>query len=59
MRSNNNGKAWEGIKTLSSYKVTSNLPCIENNQIFANELNKFYSRFDTHDFTKECDELFR
>ena len=37
----------------------SNLPCVENNDIFANELNEFYSRFDTHDFTNECNELLR
>ena len=26
-------------------------------KLFANELNEFYSRFDTHDFTDECDKL--
>ena len=35
----------------------SNLPSVENNETFANELNEFYSRFDTHDFSDECDKL--
>ena len=41
LRSNNNKKAWEGIKTLSGYKKKSNLSYVEHNDIFANELNEF------------------
>ena len=57
LKSNDSRKAWDGIKTITGYKKKSNLPSVENNETFANELNEFYSRFDTHDFAVECDKL--
>ena len=57
LKSNDSRKAWDGLKTITGYKKKSNLPSVENNETFANELNEFYSRFDTHDFSDECDKL--
>ena len=59
LKSNDSRKAWDGLKTITGYKKESNLPNVENNETFANELNDFYSRFDTHDFSKECDILLK
>ncbi len=55
---NDTRNAWKGLKTLSGFNLKkSHLPDVEDNQVFANELNDFYARFDVHNFEVERDEL--
>ena len=63
-RSNNSKEAWSCLHTLTGSKhVNKQAPAFVSNCPFstANELNKFYARFDTMDFTSEitslCSEL--
>ena len=57
LKSNDSQKAWDDLKTITGYKKKLNLPNVENNKTFANELNEFYSRFYTHDFPDECHKV--
>ena len=51
--SNDSKKAWQGMKTLTGMKKTSKLPDVDDEYIFAEDLNKFYCRFDDKDFSYE------
>ena len=56
---NNMKRVWEGMRLMSGYSnsnsKSSQLPnCSE---IYANDLNNFYNRFDKHDFSAERDNL--
>jgi hypothetical protein len=56
-KSNDTKQAWRNLKTLCSYTKKSATLDVEDDEKFANELNEFYARFDTEDFTKEQNEL--
>ena len=43
--------AWAGLRGLTGMSKSKNTPDVENPEIFCNELNKFFARFDTHDFS--------
>ena len=43
--------AWAGLRELTGMSKSKNTPDVENPEIFCNELNKFFARFDTHDFS--------
>jgi hypothetical protein len=49
--------AWVGLnKMMGRDKKKQDLRC-ENQQVFANDLNKFYARFDVHNFRDECESI--
>ena len=52
-------KVWEGIRLMSGYKSTQNTsrPNPDNSIDRANELNQFYARFNSKDFTVEHEEI--
>ena len=45
--------AWKGIKQLTCLGETKSNHITNNSKDFCNDLNAFYSRFDTHDFSQE------
>ena len=51
--------AWNGLKAITGYKKKSSLPDVEDDKKFSEELNAFYARFDTKDFSDQCDELIK
>ena len=48
---NNPRVAWQAMQTMTGYKSKKQMVAHSND--FVNELNNFYCRFDTHDFTAE------
>lgn len=58
-KSNNSKDAWKGLKKLGGYESKSSLPEPENVMSFVNDLNKFYARFDSINFSDECAEVLR
>ena len=42
--------AWNGLRTITGMKKSKNVPDVENVNVFCNELNHFYARFDNHNF---------
>ena len=51
--SNNMRRAWQGVATMVGAGRTKNQISVQNPQSYANELNAFYTRFETHDFSAE------
>lgn len=57
-RNNNLGLAWDSIRTMvgltdDNVKKRLSLDGFTSDLVLAPELNKFYSRFDVHDFNNE------
>ena len=50
-------QAWKGLKTLSGFKKKCNLPEVDDDSKYANDLNTFYARFDDKDFSDECSPI--
>ena len=50
-RTNSAKDAWKGLKTLCGYNAKRTTPDTENIDI--NQLNSFFARFDTNDFSEE------
>lgn len=61
LSSNSLGSAWDSVKTMvglnDKTKKRVSLEGFHSDQALAEELNKFYSRFDVHDFSKEIADL--
>ena len=55
--SNDTRQAWSYLNTIAEIKKKSTSFEPENKTEFSNELNSFYARFDTQDFSKEQNEL--
>ena len=57
--SNDSKGVWEGLKNIVGYKDKQAPLSIEKEKeaTFADDLNKFYCRFDCHNFCAEIDEL--
>lgn len=49
--------AWQGLKTLCGYNKKLGIPDPENVDTYVNDINSFFARFDTHDFTEECNNV--
>ena len=46
-------QSWENMATITGYKKKRGEINADNEEEFSNELNKFYTRFDSHDYSKE------
>ena len=46
-KSNNTKQAWNGLRVPDPYNINE----------YVNELNEFYARFDTYDFSNECTHI--
>ncbi|XP_033113622.1 uncharacterized protein LOC117114163 [Anneissia japonica] len=59
-KSNNMKKVWQGMKLMSGYTNSGNIPTpIPNVTVqYVNELNEFYNRFNGYDFKEERRPLF-
>ena len=55
--SNDTMQAWSYLKATAEIKNKSASFQPENKNYLSNELNSFYARFDTQDFSKEQNEL--
>ena len=53
-KSNNTKQAWNGLRVVTGYKKKTVMPDPDNINEYVNELNEFYARFDTYDFSNEC-----
>ena len=55
---NNMKRVWEGMRLMSGYSNKSKSCLLPNESIsYANELNKFYNRFDHHNFLDQRNNL--
>ena len=50
-------EAWDGLNTMMGRKVKKQGMKCDDPLTFANDLNLFYSRFDTTDFSKETEDI--
>ena len=62
MAANNLGSAWSSMKAIAGTSNSKNISTVtlegfDTDSDLANELNHFFSRFDTYDFTEEKQEL--
>ncbi|GFS00713.1 hypothetical protein ElyMa_006405700 [Elysia marginata] len=55
-RDSNMKKVWQGMKLMSGCKAKGSSG-VEGDVLYANELNKFYARFDCFDFSKEREDM--
>ena len=57
---NNMKRVWQGMRLMSGYNSVSSKadPLPKVSPDYAGELNRFYNRFDCHDFSSEIRELF-
>ena len=57
--SNDSKGVWEGLKTIVGFKSKQSAIFIEKGreQSYADDLNKFYCRFDSQDFSKEINTI--
>ncbi|KAJ8353691.1 hypothetical protein SKAU_G00212580 [Synaphobranchus kaupii] len=55
----NTKQAFQKVKTLTVCEPKPNLCAITDPESFAKELNTFYARFDTRDFSAECEGWLR
>ena len=53
MKDTNVHQAWKGLYTMVGIKEKKDVISTNNDLSFANELNTFYGRFDTSDFSTE------
>ena len=53
-------KVWSGMRLMSGYasKSGNSAPLPDVSVDYANELNSFYNRFDSQDFSNEVKEIF-
>jgi hypothetical protein len=49
--------AWKGLNVMMGRGEGKQKIQCDDETVFANDLNTFYSRFDVHDFRQECDTL--
>ncbi|GFR73765.1 transposable element Tcb1 transposase [Elysia marginata] len=49
-------KVWQGMNLMGGCKGKKGKNCDEGDKGYANDLNKFYARFDCHDFVQEREE---
>ena len=56
-RTNRVKDAWNGLKTLCGYNKKQNTPDPENLNTYVNDMNEFFARFETHDFSNARDEM--
>ena len=56
-KTNKSADAWKGLKTLTGMLKSKKVPALLNSHGVADELNKFYARFDDKDFSKEHQDL--
>ena len=49
--------AWKGLETLCGHKKKQSVPKPENINIYVNEMNAFFARFERHDFSDACNEV--
>ena len=56
-KSNNTKTVWNGLKTIVGYTPKQTCLDITNGADYANNLNTFFSRFDTTDFSNERGQL--
>jgi hypothetical protein len=56
-KTNKTKDAWTGLKYLSGFKSKCCLPEPDDINVYVNELNQFYARFDDKDFGKECIDI--
>ena len=55
-RSNNTKDAWSGLKLLCGYN-TKRITPVPVNDTYINDMNSFFARFDTTDFSEELADL--
>jgi hypothetical protein len=48
---------WDGMKVITGYSKSKKSDVSDNTVTYANELNDFYARFDSHDFVSEREEV--
>ncbi len=48
---------WQGIQAITGYKPKNKNMCVENETMYANDLNEFYSRFDKYDSSFQQDSV--
>jgi hypothetical protein len=56
-KSNDTSNAWAGLKSISGYKKKCSLPVTDDDLIHANELNRFFARFETEGEEEELERL--
>ena len=56
-RTNRTKDAWKGLKTLCGYNKKLAIPDPDNIDTYVNDINSFFARFDTHDFSEECNNI--
>ncbi len=49
--------AWKGLKTLCGHKEKQSVPEPETINTYVNEMNAFFARFESHDFSDACNEV--
>ena len=62
MAANNLGSAWSSMKPIAGTSNSKNISTVtlegfDTDSDLANDLNHFFSRFDTYDFSEEKQEL--
>ncbi|GFR81869.1 reverse transcriptase [Elysia marginata] len=55
-KNNHMRKVWQGMNLMVGCKGKKGNNCVEGDEGYANDLNKFYARFDCHDFVQEREE---
>ena len=56
-RTNKAHDAWKGLKCLSGFVTKCAMPEPDDVNLYVNELNAFYARFDCYDSHVECNEI--
>ena len=56
-KENDPRSAWKTLQRVTGYKQKSSVPEFASCQTFVDKLNKFYCRFDTHDFSQENSDV--
>lgn len=54
---NNAREAWKGLNTITGKGVKKSTPAVSDVNQFADDLNKFYARFDSEDAASEVEKL--
>ena len=52
-KANDTKRAWQGLQSMTGYKPKPKRVNVENESVYANDLNAFYCRFDQTDFSSE------
>jgi hypothetical protein len=56
-KSSRSREAWKGLKYLCGCTTKNCMPEPDDVNVYVDELNNFYARFDVGDFKSECDEV--